>query len=74
MTESDGSERRGPEHGCGQGWNYNQSRPHLLTIYPTLAASYRTLIFNGDFDACVPYLHNGAAPIMPMARPMFTTV
>ena len=51
-------------HGCGQGWNYNQSRPHLLTIYPTLAASYRTLIFNGDFDACVPYLHNGAAPII----------
>ena len=27
-------------------------------MYPRLAAAYRTLIFNGDFDACVPYLHN----------------
>ena len=36
----------------------NQSRMHLLDVYPELIASYRTLIFNGDFDACVPYLHN----------------
>lgn len=36
----------------------NQSRMHLLDVYPDLITSYRTLIFNGDFDACVPYLHN----------------
>jgi hypothetical protein len=36
----------------------NQSRMHLLDVYPELIASYRTLSFNGDFDACVPYLHN----------------
>jgi hypothetical protein len=38
------------------GWNYNQSREHLLDVYPSFIRSYRTLIFNGDFDACVPYL------------------
>ena len=34
------------------GWNYNQSRAHLLDVYPTFISKYRTLIFNGDFDAC----------------------
>jgi hypothetical protein len=28
----------------------------LLDVYPEFIAAYRTLIFNGDFDACVPYL------------------
>lgn len=40
------------------GWNYNESRPHLLDVYPTFIEHYRTLIFNGDFDACVPYIFN----------------
>jgi hypothetical protein len=40
------------------GWNYNESRANLLDVYPTFIEHYRTLIYNGDFDACVPYLHN----------------
>jgi len=35
-------------------WNYNESRPHLLDVYPEFIDAYRTLIFNGDFDGCVP--------------------
>jgi len=27
-------------------------------VYPTLAANYRVLIFNGDYDACVPIIDN----------------
>lgn len=40
----------------GGKWNYDSTRAHLLNIYPTLTASYRALIYNGDFDACVPYI------------------
>eukprot|EP01060_Flectonema_neradi_P029148 TRINITY_DN395_c4_g1_i1.p1 TRINITY_DN395_c4_g1~~TRINITY_DN395_c4_g1_i1.p1 ORF type:complete len:473 (+),score=95.79 TRINITY_DN395_c4_g1_i1:39-1421(+) len=36
---------------------YDESRPHLLDIYPELTAKYRGLIYNGDFDGCVPYVH-----------------
>lgn len=31
-----------------EGWNYNESRPHLLDVYPTFIEHYRTLIFNGN--------------------------
>lgn len=33
------------------GWNYNESRAHLLDVYPEFIEHYRTLIFSGDFDA-----------------------
>jgi len=37
-------------------WDYHGNRDHLLDVYPTLIGAYRTLIYNGDFDGCVPYL------------------
>lgn len=37
-------------------WHYSGTRSHLLDVYPTLLKAYRGLIYNGDFDACVPYL------------------
>jgi len=40
------------------GINYNSNIPSLMPIYPTLIKNYRTLIFNGDVDACVPYNGN----------------
>jgi len=42
------------------GIDYTSNIPSLLTIYPTLIKNYRTLIFNGDVDACVPYNGNEA--------------
>jgi len=38
--------------------NYNSNIATLMPIYPTLIKNYRTLIFNGDVDACVPYNGN----------------
>jgi len=37
---------------------YSPNIPSLLPLYPTLIKNYRTLIFNGDVDACVPYNGN----------------
>eukprot|EP00754_Rhynchopus_humris_P035152 Rhum_TRINITY_DN16719_c0_g1::Rhum_TRINITY_DN16719_c0_g1_i1::g.164193::m.164193/K16296/SCPL-I; serine carboxypeptidase-like clade I len=44
-----------PFHLESQVLQYNGNRPHLLDIYPTIAGAYRGLIYNGDFDGCVPY-------------------
>ena len=32
----------------------------LLPIYPTLISNYRVLIYNGNIDACVPYIGDEA--------------
>ena len=37
---------------------YQPTVPSLLPIYPTLIRTYRTLIYNGNVDACVPYTDN----------------
>jgi len=37
---------------------YSQSGPASITLYPELVTKLRVLIFNGDADACVPYIAN----------------
>jgi carboxypeptidase C (cathepsin A) len=44
-----------------KGWTYNSTRPNLpRDTYPALVKKYRVLIYNGDWDACVPYTDNQA--------------
>ena len=43
---------------CAEDLNYHANTASLLPIYPTLIRTYRTLIFNGDVDGCVPYIGN----------------
>ena len=45
-------------HICTDKINYHANTASLLPIYPTLISNYRTLIFNGDVDGCVPYIGN----------------
>jgi len=47
-----------PEWVICAGIDYTSNIPSLMPIYPTLIKNYRTLIFNGDVDACVPYNGN----------------
>jgi len=43
------------------GWHYTSTRPNLpRDTYPSLINNYRVVIFNGDWDACVPYTDNQA--------------
>ncbi|XP_062501845.1 uncharacterized protein LOC134178948 [Corticium candelabrum] len=37
---------------------YDSNIKSLLDIYPTLIKQYRTVIYNGDVDGCVPYIGN----------------
>jgi len=37
---------------------YDSSGPASITLYPALLAKLRILIYNGDADACVPYVGN----------------
>jgi carboxypeptidase C (cathepsin A) len=38
------------------GWNYKSTRPNLpRDTYPLLVENLRVLVYNGDWDACVPY-------------------
>lgn len=38
------------------GWKYSSTRTNLpANTYPLLVANIRVLIYNGDWDACVPY-------------------
>jgi len=37
---------------------YSRQIDSVIPLYPTLAQIYRTLIFNGDADACVPFTDN----------------
>ena len=39
-------------------FNYRQSGPASVTLYPTLVKKLRVLIYNGDSDSCVPYIGN----------------
>jgi len=38
--------------------NYDGNMDSLLGLYPSLIQKYRTLIYNGDVDCCVPYTDN----------------
>eukprot|EP00493_Phyllostaurus_siculus_P003763 UN03778 len=37
---------------------YTRSGPASITLYPELAKKIRVMIYNGDADACVPYIGN----------------
>eukprot|EP00118_Oscarella_pearsei_P016108 m.151064 g.151064 ORF g.151064 m.151064 type:complete len:461 (+) comp38566_c0_seq1:151-1533(+) len=37
---------------------YQREVDSVLVLYPNLIRAYRTLIYNGDVDACVPYTDN----------------
>jgi carboxypeptidase C (cathepsin A) len=42
--------------GSAKGWDYTSTRPNLpRDTYPLLVENINVLIYNGDFDACVPY-------------------
>ena len=42
--------------GTAPGWSYNSTRTNLpVNTYPYLVSKIRVLIYNGDWDACVPY-------------------
>lgn len=44
-----------------RGWTYSKTRPNLpRDTYPALVANMDVLIYNGDWDACVPYTDNEA--------------
>eukprot|EP00039_Didymoeca_costata_P018723 m.334701 g.334701 ORF g.334701 m.334701 type:complete len:473 (+) comp17413_c0_seq1:23-1441(+) len=48
---------------CGTepGWSYDRQRPNLpRDTYPLLVNNMRVVIYNGDWDACVPYTDNEA--------------
>jgi hypothetical protein len=46
---------------CGNQIDYTPTRPNLpRDTYPALIGNMRVLIFNGDWDACVPYTDNEA--------------
>merc|ERR1712100_142069 len=43
------------------GWTYKSTRTNLpANTYPELVANIDVLVFNGDWDACVPYTDNEA--------------
>jgi carboxypeptidase C (cathepsin A) len=43
------------------GWNYTKTVANLpQSTYPALIKNYRVTIYNGDWDACVPYTDNEA--------------
>jgi carboxypeptidase C (cathepsin A) len=47
--------------GTAPGWTYQSTRANLpRDTYPALIDNYRVLVFNGDWDACVPYTDNQA--------------
>eukprot|EP00466_Bigelowiella_natans_P013332 jgi/Bigna1/39639/e_gw1.34.17.1 len=44
-----------------KGWSYDSTRPNLpRDTYPLLLEHMRVVIYNGDWDACVPYTDNEA--------------
>ena len=48
-----------PAESMTSSFNYDLSGPASVTLYPTLLQSgLRVLIYNGDADACVPYIGN----------------
>ena len=57
-------EKIGGWHICTDKIHYHANTASLLPIYPTLISTYRTLIFNGDVDGCVPYIGNEVKGIL----------
>lgn len=64
---------------CGQAnrhWGYRHTRPNLpRDTYPTLVKHMRVVIYNGDWDSCVPYTDNEAWTRMmqfPIKTPFHT--
>ena len=48
-----------PMESLTSGFDYDLSGPASVTLYPSLLqAGLRVLIYNGDADACVPYIGN----------------
>ena len=45
-------------HICTEKIHYNANTASLIPLYPTLIGTYRTMIFNGDVDGCVPFIGN----------------
>jgi len=48
---------------CSQakGWAYQSTRPNLpRDTYPLLVSNINVVVYNGDWDACVPYTDNEA--------------
>jgi len=44
-----------------QGWTYKSTRTNLpANTYPLLVSNINVIVFNGDWDACVPYTDNEA--------------
>jgi serine carboxypeptidase-like clade 1 len=42
--------------GSAPGWSYSRTRPNLpRDTYPALVKNFRVVIYNGDWDSCVPY-------------------
>lgn len=39
-------------------FSYDSSGPASITLYPELVSKLRIMIYNGDADACVPYIGN----------------
>jgi carboxypeptidase C (cathepsin A) len=39
-------------------FSYDRSGPASITLYPELVKKLRIMIYNGDADACVPYIGN----------------
>jgi len=45
--------------GSADGWQYSSTRPNLpRDTYPNLVKNIDVLIYNGDWDGCVPYTDN----------------
>lgn len=43
------------------GWTYKSTRTNLpANTYPQLVSDINVIVFNGDWDACVPYTDNEA--------------
>ena len=38
------------------GLDYTKTRDTVIPLYPALVNKYRTLVFSGDGDNCVPYI------------------
>merc|ERR1712187_192927 len=47
------------QHKAGaSSFRYSSSGPASITLYPELVKKLRIMIYNGDADACVPYIGN----------------
>ena len=45
--------------GTAPGWSYNSTRANLpRDTYPLLVANIKVVVYNGDWDACVPFTDN----------------